>query len=300
MNPKWRDKYIELIHTVVEHVRGIVLVLLTIITILGFATGYKYYNYTQEEPQYCATCHIMDDAFIEWGKGKHSLVVCQRCHQLSMLEQNQLLVAYVVKGTQQGFSQTHGRIRAWDGCRGCHEDVITQGEGSLLKTGHAHHVILRKLDCRVCHKNKLHNFQPPQMLCLSCHKDKTIHGLEGNSATYKDTCLSCHSFLNKKAPGIKRDRCDICHKKIPQEGPMAGVKCHQCHQPHRSNKVTIDSCLRFCHNEINKGQAHRVHYDRSIYCFSCHTPHSWKINIKIDYRRCKPCHERRLYEHFDK
>ncbi len=300
MNSKWHKKYIDIINIVLEHLRGIILILVSLVTILGFITGYKYYNYTQEEPQYCATCHLMEDAIKEWSIGKHSNVVCQKCHQLSMLEQNQLLVAYVVRGTQQGFSQTHGRVKTWKGCRNCHEDVLTQGASIAVKTGHANHVTLKQLDCSVCHKSKLHNFSPSQLLCVSCHKDKGIHGFAGDTATYKDTCLYCHNFTDKKAPGISRERCDNCHKKIPKEGTMSNLKCHQCHQPHKSNKVMIEDCLRKCHKEINKKTVHSVHYDNNIRCSSCHLPHSWDATVKSIKPLCKACHKKSVYETFEK
>gem|GEM_PF-6671313 len=53
-----------------EHLKGFILAAIVIVAVLGVIVGYRYYRYTQDEPAYCASCHL----------------------------QNQLLVAYVVKG----------------------------------------------------------------------------------------------------------------------------------------------------------------------------------------------------------
>lgn len=296
MNPKWQKRYIDLVSAVVEHLRGIVLVLVMLVTLLGFLTGYKYYRYTQTEPQYCATCHIMDDAIKEWSRSKHSNVVCQHCHNLSMLEQNQLLVAYVVRGTQQGFSQTHGRVKPWKRCRSCHEDLLQQMDFELVnKTGHAIHVTLNAIDCSVCHRSKLHSFKTSQLICVSCHKDRGIHGFGGDTATYRDVCVQCHRFTSKKPSGVDRQKCDNCHKNIPTQGVMSDLKCHQCHQPHRMNKVTTDSCLRNCHSEIIERPHHSIHHSEQIHCVSCHKPHRWVA----DRKDCRRCHKGKLNEGFD-
>ncbi|PIX87628.1 MAG: hypothetical protein COZ31_09430, partial [Nitrospirae bacterium CG_4_10_14_3_um_filter_44_29] len=77
------------------------------------------------------------EAFTEWQKGKHRDIVCQICHHLSILEQNQLLVTYVVKGGSKNFSQTHGREKPWQECRKCHVSEVSQGSVTLKKSyGH--------------------------------------------------------------------------------------------------------------------------------------------------------------------
>ena len=69
-----------------EHVKGFVLAAFVIVFVLSVMVGYRYYRYTQDDPQFCASCHLMKEAYKEWQKGKHRDVVCQDCHQLSILK----------------------------------------------------------------------------------------------------------------------------------------------------------------------------------------------------------------------
>lgn len=101
-------KLSDIFERILDHLKGFILALIALISVLGVIVGYKYYRHTQEDPEFCMYCHIMKEAFIEWERGKHRDVVCQKCHHLSIIEQNQLLVAFVIKG-QGKFSQTHGR-----------------------------------------------------------------------------------------------------------------------------------------------------------------------------------------------
>jgi nitrate/TMAO reductase-like tetraheme cytochrome c subunit len=88
-------KFIELIGKALEYLEGVALILIVAVAVLGIIVGFKYYRHTQEDPRFCMSCHVMRDAFTEWYNGKHRDIVCQKCHQLSILEQNQLLVAYL-------------------------------------------------------------------------------------------------------------------------------------------------------------------------------------------------------------
>src|SRR6266545_2013021 len=110
---QWVKKIADFIEKLIEESKGFVLLLILAIALLGGTAAYKYKSYTQDEPEFCTSCHMMKEAFTEWRKGKHRDVICQSCHHLNMLEQNQLLVAYVVRGKDTKFSQSHGREKPW-------------------------------------------------------------------------------------------------------------------------------------------------------------------------------------------
>lgn len=269
-----------------EHMKGFILAAFVIITVLGIIVGYRYYRYTQDNPQFCASCHLMRTAFTEWQKGAHRDVVCQRCHQLTMLEQNQLLVAYVVK-SNKAFSQTHGREKPWQACRKCHMDNISQGSVTMKKSyGHARHVFMRGIECNTCHKSALHDFHPNENACQNCHKDKGVHGI-GMEAF---SCLKCHSFSEKTPSMVPKDRCVRCHKNIPEKGPMASLLCHQCHKPHGNIIPASSTCIKECHsNETAVGQ-HKLHMDKGLDCMYCHKPHTWIVGKGMARRICSKCH----------
>ena len=189
---KFRIDFHKLTANLFEHLRGIVLVFVLITAVLSVAVGYRYYRYTQDEPQFCASCHLMKEAFAEWQKGRHRDVVCQRCHHLSVLEQNKLLMAFVVKG-KEPLSQTHGREKPWKECKGCHMNEISQGSITPSKSyGHARHVFIQRIQCKKCHEVSLHNFRPDEKACGKCHEIKKDHGHVAGIET--SSCLKCHPY----------------------------------------------------------------------------------------------------------
>lgn len=280
-------KIIESLVKCIEEIKGFILFSVVTIAVLGVVVGHRYYRYTQDEPQYCASCHLMKEAFTEWQKGKHRDIICQTCHHLSMLEQNQLLVAYVVKGNGKQFSQTHGRKKPWRECKNCHMGEASQGSLTLKKSyGHARHVFMQNIDCKVCHKSALHNFRPNENACNECHKDKGVHGI-GMEAF---SCLKCHSFSEKTPSMIPKDRCIKCHTNIPKKGPMSGLLCHQCHKPHGRINPSSDTCTDECHrNEISVGQ-HGLHMKKGLNCIDCHKAHSWIVGQSKAATLCSKCH----------
>lgn len=279
-------KFPEYVEDVLEHIKGFVLAAFVIVSVLGAIVGYKYYGYTQNDPQFCGSCHLMKEAFTEWEKGRHRDVVCQKCHQLNILEQNQLLVAYVVRGNKP-FSQTHGREKPWKACRQCHMDNISQGALTMTKSyGHARHVFMQAIECKTCHKSALHNFHPNESACQNCHKDRGVHGI-GMEAF---SCLKCHSFSEKVPSMIPKDRCIRCHKEIPRKGRMADLLCHQCHKPHGKINPTSANCISSCHsNETAVGQ-HALHMKKGLDCMDCHKAHLWVVGPDKARALCSKCH----------
>ncbi len=283
---KRRRKIDELLEKMLEHVKGFVLAAFVTVAILSALVGYRYYRYTEDDPQFCATCHLMQDAFMEWQKSKHRDVVCQKCHQLSILEKNRLLIAYVVRGTQP-LAQTHGREKPWKACRGCHMEDIAQGSVTTNRTyGHALHVFMQGVQCKACHNGSLHNFSPNESACLNCHKDKAVHGT-GMEAF---PCLKCHSFTEKSPSMIPKDRCTKCHTNIAARGPMSGLLCYQCHKPHGNIHPSSASCMSECHRNIASAGKHGSHLQRGIDCIYCHKPHTWTVGSNSAKTLCGKCH----------
>ena len=283
---KHHEKLTNLFESVIEHIKGFILAIFVVITVLGVVVGHRYYRYTQDEPQYCASCHLMKESFTEWQKGKHRDVVCQKCHHLSIFEQNQLLVAYVVKG-KQPLKQTHGREKPWKSCKDCHIDNVMQGSVTMKKSyGHARHVFMQSIECKICHKSALHIFHPNENACQDCHKDKGVHGI-GMEAF---SCLKCHSFSEQTPSMVPKGTCIKCHKNFPSKGPMTDLRCHQCHKPHGQIIPTVTMCSGECHkNEASVGQ-HGFHMKKGLGCLDCHKPHLWSVGQERAKVVCTKCH----------
>jgi len=282
-----QKKITEWIDAVLVHVKGFILAAFFFIAVLAVISGYRYYEYRQEDPNFCVSCHSMKEAFTEWQRGKHRDVLCQQCHQLSMFEQNQLLVAFVLRGNQKGFAQTHGREKPWKECRKCHMENISQGSVSLRKSyGHAKHVFMQNIECKTCHSGALHNFRPNESACMGCHKDKNVHGV-GMEAF---SCLECHSYSEKAPSMIPKDRCLKCHADVPAKGAMSGLLCLQCHKPHGKIIPTSAICTAECHsNEASVGQ-HGFHLKKGLSCIDCHKAHSWRVGRDRAAKLCSRCH----------
>ncbi|MFO0752520.1 MAG: NapC/NirT family cytochrome c [Thermodesulfovibrionales bacterium] len=279
---RWTGRFEGLI----EHIKGFVLAAFVLVAVLGALVGYRYHRYTQEDPEFCASCHLMSDAFREWQKGRHRDVVCQKCHKLSIFEKNQLLVAFVVKG-KEPLAPTHGREKPWKACRECHMDNIAQGSLTMKKSyGHARHVFMQGMECKSCHKGTLHHFRPNEDSCRACHQERGVHGIGAEAFS----CLKCHSFSEKAPAMVPKDVCIRCHTQVPRKGPMAALLCHQCHKPHGKINPTSASCVASCHsNETAVGQ-HGVHMNKGLDCMECHKPHLWVVGQERAKTLCSRCH----------
>lgn len=283
---KLRGKFEAAVEYALEHIKGVVLAAFLLVAVLSAIVGYRYYRFSQDDPRFCVSCHLMKTAYTDWERGKHSDVVCQQCHQLSIFEKNRLLLAYVVKGNQP-LAQTHGREKPWQSCRDCHMENVAQGSLTMSKSdGHARHVFIEKVQCKVCHKMARHNFDTDATVCQNCHKDKGVHGLGSGTPM----CLKCHAFSDRKPALIPRDRCIACHAQIPPKGPMSGLLCHRCHDPHGTTNPTTATCSAECHRkEVTVGR-HALHLRRVPDCMYCHKPHTWTVGKDMAKKLCGKCH----------
>jgi nitrate/TMAO reductase-like tetraheme cytochrome c subunit len=264
-----------------------IVILLLLLSFIGALVGYKYYRHTQEDPEFCASCHLMQEAFRTWQMSRHRDLQCQICHSMNLLEQNRLLVAFVVKGSRS-VKQTHGRVKPWKSCKTCHLEEAAQGSITLQSSyGHARHVFMENINCSKCHTGDMHNFKPQEMACRECHKDKLVHGLGMEGLL----CLNCHSFGEKSPKMVLVEKCLVCHKDIPSKGPMAHIKCFECHKPHEKIKLTSNDCLVRCHgNESQVGQ-HGLHMrEAGLNCLDCHKAHIWIVGPKEAKGLCNRCH----------
>lgn len=272
----------------IEENQKAIVTLLLLVTIIGGIVAFRYYKHTREDPEFCVSCHLMKEAFKSWEMSKHRDFQCQICHTMNILEQNKMLVAFVVKG-KESTKQQHGRISPWSACRGCHMTDVEQGSVTLSKSyGHAKHVFMHKIDCIKCHTGSSHNFRPDEQACSGCHANKLIHGMgmEGLS------CLNCHSYSEKAPMMVTKERCLRCHKNMPDKGIMSTLNCFDCHHPHGKIKPSNQDCLKNCHgNEAKVGQ-HNLHMTKAgLNCQDCHKAHIWSIGKKEAANLCNRCHK---------
>jgi len=268
-----------------NNIKGFVLAILVFSL---FLYGYRYYQYTQDDPDFCASCHAIQESFVDMQLGKHRDVICQKCHEIGIVEQNQRLGIYIATG-KNPVALAHGRTTPWQKCGTCHGESLSQGAVTPTKSyGHAKHVLNLKMVCKACHTGVKHTFSPDESVCLKCHADKEVHGI-----TVDDfSCLKCHRFSQREVAMTPKDKCTGCHAGMPQKGAMATFSCHYCHRPHKKDKPTSATCTAECHrSQLSVGQ-HGIHAKNSIDCMYCHRQHTWTVKEKAR-SLCSQCHEYR-------
>lgn len=275
------------------------ILLLALVSVVGAgATAFYSYDYTENNPKFCVSCHLMKTAFDKWEASPHNKVNCHTCHYATVFEKNMMLVKYVLFRPTE-VEPRHGKlIVPRDVCASCHWSP--EGNGSKLKINrsplHAKHVFTERIQCTKCHGTELHQFIPEPRFCVKCHQNKEVHGvgMEGLA------CLNCH--INQGGKEIKPDRakCLSCHENIklhavfPKEGKgVMQFNCSTCHHPHKNIKPTPEECLK-CHSAAAQFTTHKKHIEIAQKdCETCHKPHKWKIDEADSKQICAKCHEYR-------
>lgn len=303
----------------------LILILLLVITGGGGWTAYKFYDFTQNNPKFCVGCHLMQPAYDTWAASEHTGINCHECHHLTIPEQNQLLISFVLR-RPNSVPDRHGTtIVGSKYCNQCH----TEGKAKRINRSlfHAKHVFMEQLECAQCHgevkadKSGLHRFHPTEKFCLKCHQGKAVHGVGMGGIA----CLNCHTDRTKDLrPG--RKKCLFCHgadesvrKELIQDGTIdvkvfmpepAVIKkatkiqlgekspmqffCYECHKPHTPGKVRprTGDCMA-CHASVRNVGKHKAHLNMDMECKKCHTPHLWKVTEAVAKKVCAECHEYR-------
>jgi nitrate/TMAO reductase-like tetraheme cytochrome c subunit len=249
--------------------------IMVIAIIMGFSI-HSSHDYVHNNPKFCISCHIMDDAYEKWATSSHHLINCQECHHQGIKAKIHQVWFYV---TQRPEAVVHHPELNHTICAQCHLSDDPQWKLIADTAGHNIHFKKAKIDCLECHMGGVHNFLRPVDACLNCHEDK-VEG-PGKKMAFAH-CTDCHSFLSKKERLIPdRKTCLECHQKIevekesfPQNAPMASFDCSECHEPHKKIKPDREACLN-CHEDTKVSHKQRD-YKKS--CTECHKPHIWTVH----------------------
>ncbi len=303
----------------------LILLLLLVLVGGGGTVAYKFYDFTQNNPKFCVGCHLMQSAYDSWSVSEHKTLNCHQCHHLTIPEQNQLLISFVLH-RPNSVPARHGKIIVSQKvCNECH----TSGNAVRINKSvfHAKHVFMEQIECTECHgevkpdKSGLHRFLPTEKFCTKCHKNRQVHGVGMGGLA----CINCHTDRTDDfKPG--RKKCLYCHssddnikKELVADGTMdvrhflpdpALVKkaikiqytesspmqfyCYTCHKPHTPGQVkpNMDVCLK-CHSDIRNVGKHKLHLNMDMQCKNCHKPHTWKVTESSAKKDCVTCHEYR-------
>jgi hypothetical protein len=302
----------------------ILIAVLVLVSVTGGSyTAFNLYDFTQNDPKFCVSCHIMQEAFETWERSEHSNINCHECHQLTIPEANHLLFSFIVHSPEK-VPDRHGKVIVpWKNCTQCHWEVnerFPQAEKINDSRLHARHYFMEQVECSKCHGYKLHEFMPEERFCLMCHEGKIIHG----NGMEELACLNCHTEME---PDLRpnRAKCLLCHGtgemaecdqevescvdlkyfspdqatvdaaikiNIVKDSPMQ-FSCDTCHHPHEVSRPDWGNCLD-CHRQILMVGAHGLHIqEMGLDCSQCHKPHLWRVTDEQAKITCTVCHEYR-------
>ncbi len=300
----------------------LVALLLLVIIIGGGVVAFKFYDFTQNNPKFCISCHLMKPAYEKWQKSEHAGINCHECHHLSIPEQNKLLINFVLHRPKT-VPPRHGKVIVpWKYCVKCHWETNEKYPNAKKINNspmHAKHYFMEQIECSKCHGYIVHEFTPEPRFCVRCHKGKEVHGegMQGLACLNCHTdrtvdlrpgrkkCLFCHGDTSVRMELLADKTLDVTHyqpseeviKKaikinVPKDAPMQ-FYCYRCHKPHEKVRPDYGTCLS-CHPQIPNVGKHKLHVQSmGLQCTDCHKPHAWRVSRKQAKTTCTQCHEYR-------
>jgi len=267
------------------------LVIILFVAVLALALpSYMSYEYIENDPEFCISCHLMQEPFNLWKASAMHSVTCHNCHQQSVMDSMNLLYQTVLFNPQ---NLTKHAIVPIGACEKCH----TNGDISIRQItdeiGHKVHHEKANISCLDCHSKSLHLFTPSSSICTDCHKEKLL------TSGMQIHCTSCHQYTVKDKESLlpSRVECTSCHvakeeivMAIPTQAHV-NTECSTCHKPH--NQSTPIACVS-CHEDVLESPAREDvlpnnHLDPAhlqLSCQECHIPHTSEEVRAI----CTDCH----------
>jgi hypothetical protein len=236
--------------------------------------GYRLWDYSEHDPYFCSSCHVMQPAFEAWHDGPHASVNCHVCHEQNIQDRVRIVWRWAADNVEEVPPHTH---LAREVCEKCHLDQVDWpqiGESA----GHKIHALRAELPCLSCHLPSLHAVEPKTEDCLKCHPEA-----RNNIGSMGDFhCTTCHRFMAAEEAELTptRDLCLECHagmqlkgETFPEGAPM-GFDCAVCHKPHNHAFPAFSDCLA-CHAKVTEDA---MHFEEKALtrCVDCHPPHAWR------------------------
>jgi len=255
--------------------------------------GFRTYDYVENDPRFCLSCHLMESAYGRWQTSVHAKVGCHACHQQSTAAKLDQLWKYATLRPTR--VSKHAEVD-YTRCAACHLSRDPRWKQIADTAGHRVHFERLGLQCVGCHSKGVHVFVRPTDSCQGCHTQQVTGA--GKMAAFH--CTTCHDFLARdhELGAPTRAECLTCHatmqvrtERFDPKAPMQ-FPCQQCHEPHGRTRPTMDGC-RTCHHVADFG-LHAVPFHQD--CQSCHEPHLWRTEARAT---CERCHTDRAAHHPD-
>ena len=267
--------------------RLIIFLLIVVIFVGAGTVAYYVHDFTENNPKFCVSCHLMQGAYDAWSRSVHNTVNCHECHYATPREQNRMLLMTILQ-RPTAVEPRHGKIIVpWKMCFKCHwetEEGFETAPNIAKSRGHAKHVFIEQIECSQCHgyveegengKSGVHEFLPSDRFCVKCHEGKEVHGLGMEGLA----CLACHT---DKTEDIRpnREKCLTCHGDAETRARIALAP-----KTVDTKHFTPDPEL------VRKASTMGVTFpDDAPMRFECHTCHHPHSKVKPESSDCFQCH----------
>ena len=138
-----------------NHIGLKIALVVLVVVVIGMMAAGAAYAYS-DSPEFCGSCHSMEQAHSTWQASNHKQLKCTDCH----LPQQNLAIKLITKGTT-GMNDTYhevlrdypvamklstkGKTIVEDNCLRCHKSTV---ENTNMAVGNA--------DCTKCHRGLVH------------------------------------------------------------------------------------------------------------------------------------------------
>ncbi|MEZ4474395.1 MAG: NapC/NirT family cytochrome c [bacterium] len=262
-----------------RHKKGL-LITGAVLLVTGSFAGWKTWDYIQNDPNFCTSCHLMDDAFDRWKHSPHAQVNCHTCHPGDIASNLHQLWVQLTKQPKE--VKKHAEVPAKI-CGQCHLADDDRWPQVAATSGHRVHWVEKKIECVECHAPAVHTFIPTDQMCARCHPTQVV----GLTAMEQVHCAKCHDFLaDSSRPLVAgEDRCMECHAGSVG-GPTAPVwhdqvGCIGCHPVHDGATGTVAADPAAGPTRDREG--------RAVPCADCHTEEAALAMPAA--HECQACHE---------
>ena len=166
------------------------------------------------------------------------------------------------------------------GCNGCHTDhrgpaaaltVLNLAAFPHVQAGFSLQAHQKMADgspfqCSGCHTKGYIGFD--QAICTNCHATLNAAFIQGHTAAFGQTCLSCHDGKDTYGKNFN-------HQKVAfaLNGKHSAVTCEQCHVQAK-NIADLKNTAQDCNSCHAKNDAHNGQFGQD--CSQCHTTVSWQ------------------------
>lgn len=263
--------------------------------VIGSIVAWRTWDYIQNDPTFCTSCHLMEGPFDKWAESPHGKLNCHTCHPGSLMSNlHQLWVTFTEHPTEV---KKHAVVPAKI-CGSCHLANDARWKQVGATAGHQVHYNELKIECVQCHAPSVHKFLPTNDMCMKCHPAQTV----GLTAMQQLNCQDCHRFLAAPGQPLREGdhRCEECHAPGSEVAPPAPVwhtetRCIDCHPVHDAALAAIAADSATGPQRVDRvvpcaechGREQALPMPEAHTCDACHEPHA----LPASEANCRDCHQ---------